>query len=256
MIRPLHIIVYSDPSGGKSTFLATLPKPMLVFSWDPLGKETPFLRAGVPGPLEDVKGVPTQKVHSKKDPAKLLVQVEHYIDSDPRSGQAYQTFLSRMARFDKNGEAANWASIVCDSVTFMELAARKHAQYVLNPTAKDPRQWYASGTETLEEQLMLRFGSLRCNVGVACHIDDSRSDIHGNSIRVPNAPGRLRKHLASAYTEFYHLCVQQDDDGNAARWLQVQPDGEWAAGTMIEGMPQFVEPTYKALKKAMEAEDK
>lgn len=101
---------------------------------------------------------------------------------------------------------------------------------------------------------MLRFGSLRCNVGIACHIDDSKSDMHGNTIRVPNAPGRLRKHLASAYTEFYRLVVQQEEDGTSTRWLQTQPDDEWAAGSMIEGLPKWVEPDYRALKKAMQNE--
>lgn len=254
MVRPLHVLVYSDPSGGKSTFLATLPKPLLVLSFDPFGKETPYLRVGTPNPLEVIDGVPTCKVMSRKNAEKLLVQVEHFLDQDPRGGLAYQNYLSRMARFDSNGEADFWASVVLDSVTFLEIASRKHAQYVLNPHTKEPRQWYATSTEACEEQLMLRFGSLRCNVGIACHIDDSKSDMHGNTIRVPNAPGRLRKHLASAYTEFYRLVVQQEEDGTSTRWLQTQPDDEWAAGSMIEGIDRFVEPHYKALRKAMENE--
>lgn len=253
-VRPLHILVYSDPSGGKSTFLATLPKPMKVLSFDPFGKETPYTRVGTPGPIELEGDIPVQRIYSRKDSKKMLVQIEHFLDQDPRGGLAYQQYLSRMATFDSTGEAGQWASVVLDSVTFLEIAARKHAQYVLNPYTKEPRQWYATSTEACEEQLMLRFGSLRCNVGIACHIDDSKSDMHGNTIRVPNAPGRLRKHLASAYTEFYRLFIQQEEDGGATRWLQTQPDDEWAAGSMIEGIDRFVEPHYKALRKAMENE--
>ena len=36
-------IIYGDPMAGKSTAAATFPKPMLVFCFDPRGKELPYL---------------------------------------------------------------------------------------------------------------------------------------------------------------------------------------------------------------------
>lgn len=45
----IHVIVYGDAGAKKSTFAATFPKPMLVFMWDPFGKDGPYLRRGVVG---------------------------------------------------------------------------------------------------------------------------------------------------------------------------------------------------------------
>ena len=40
--KPTHTIAYGDSGVGKSTFAATYPKPMLVFAWDPHGKDLPY----------------------------------------------------------------------------------------------------------------------------------------------------------------------------------------------------------------------
>lgn len=41
---PIRVVVYGDPMSGKSTAFATFPKPILVFSFDPNGKELPYLQ--------------------------------------------------------------------------------------------------------------------------------------------------------------------------------------------------------------------
>ena len=45
--EPLHVLVYGDTGAGKSTFLASLPKPMYVLNFDGLGKEKPYINQGV-----------------------------------------------------------------------------------------------------------------------------------------------------------------------------------------------------------------
>ena len=40
--KNIHAIAYGDSGVGKSTFAATFPKPMLVFCWDPYGKDLPY----------------------------------------------------------------------------------------------------------------------------------------------------------------------------------------------------------------------
>lgn len=42
----IHCLVYGDFGAGKSTFAATFPKPLLVFAFDPFGKERPYQRLG------------------------------------------------------------------------------------------------------------------------------------------------------------------------------------------------------------------
>lgn len=39
---PIHCMVYGDSGTGKSTFATTFPKPMLVWCFDPFGKDMPF----------------------------------------------------------------------------------------------------------------------------------------------------------------------------------------------------------------------
>ena len=45
--QPVHLLLYGDTGSGKSTFAATFPKPMLVWCFDPHGKDMPYKRLGV-----------------------------------------------------------------------------------------------------------------------------------------------------------------------------------------------------------------
>ena len=51
--RPIHCLVYGDPGAGKSTFVATFPTPILVFMFDGLGKDTPYLNLGLSSDIVD-----------------------------------------------------------------------------------------------------------------------------------------------------------------------------------------------------------
>ena len=44
--QPAHFLVYGDPGSRKSTFAATLPKPMLVWFFDQVGMDLPYIRNG------------------------------------------------------------------------------------------------------------------------------------------------------------------------------------------------------------------
>ena len=44
---PIHVLVYADTGSGKSEFLSTFPKPMLIWHFDPYGKDLPYIRKGV-----------------------------------------------------------------------------------------------------------------------------------------------------------------------------------------------------------------
>jgi len=80
---PLHAIAYGDSGAKKSTMAATFPKPMLVWMFDPWGKELPYVRRGTRRDGgTDVHGTPITEVMSKRDPDKLLVRIEHYLDDD------------------------------------------------------------------------------------------------------------------------------------------------------------------------------
>lgn len=249
-IRPsLHVLCYGDSGSGKTTFAATFPKPMLVFAFDPRSKALPYLNQGTVEPeIVDPQGTPVRVVLNGKNRA--IVQVEHYNDDtfDPAvlaaRGQsyAYQRFLTRLSVLDWS----EWATIVIDSVTFAELSVRKMNQYYLNPTTKEPRQWFGASTDALEEILMIRFGGYPGNLVTICHVDEDKDEVFGQFVRNPMAPGRLRKKLATAYGELYHMDVKVDQKGKIAYQLQTRPNASYNACSRINA-PDPCAPSYRAL---------
>jgi len=150
-------------------------------------------------------------------------------------------------------EYDRWRTCVVDSATFMELAARKRHEKILNPMVKfakgtDTRQWFAGGTDDLEEMLIMRLGALPMNVVVVCHIDERRNEVSGEILRGPFAPGRLSKRglLCAAFQEQYHSFTYRDDNGRRVYALQTMNDGQWAATTQIMA-PDPCYPHYLSL---------
>jgi len=71
------------------------------------------------------------------------------------------------------GDPSAWGPdtiLVVDSFTFLSDSAFEWAKG-LNPTAKDPRQWYGSAQEAVESVLaLLTSGNFKCNVIVISHV--------------------------------------------------------------------------------------
>lgn len=248
--RPkIHVLVMGETGSGKSTFAATWPKPMLVWFFDPMGKDLPYakqlygekqlpqvgeLAQGGYGLMRDIK--------HEDGP----VRVEYYHSPSPYQPDAYSRFLARMGVFDAELKQGWWKTVVLDSTTFMELEGRKWHQYGLNPSAKDPRQWYGGSKELLEEMLMMRFAGLAINVVVLCHIDDDRDEMHGEIVRNPAVPGKLSKRLPSAFGEHYRMFVMRDEKGQLVHLVQTRNNGQYAAQSQI-GAPDPAYPHYEAL---------
>lgn len=188
-----------------------------------------------------------------------LVRVEYYRDENPDNPNAYSKFRARMAYFQQ--EYANWQSVVIDSVTFMELTARKNDEKHINPLpvgktkqtitkgdGVDPRQWFGASTDALEEMLCGRFISLPMNVVIVCHIAEQRNEVSGEILRMPFAPGRLssRKLLSASFQEQYYMYTGRDEDRNQVHMLKTRNDGQWAATTQIDA-PDPCYPHYNSL---------
>lgn len=246
---PLHTILMSDPGGGKSTLAATYPKPMKVMMFDPFGKDMPYLKRGTPGPLSYYPdGTPFRDVYSLRNPETVLIRLEYYIDTNPKTPDAYRRFLTGMATFYDEAKLGMWKTIVVDSVTFMELAARLEEKYVKNPRAKDPRQWWGGSTDSLEEILMVSLGSMPINVVLNMHIEYDKDEVNGAMLRTPRAPGRLGKGsgVPAGYGEVYHCYVGEGDGGQKFWAVQTKSDRIWNCNTAIDA-PDPSEPDYARL---------
>src|SRR3990167_5836521 len=234
-----HFLIYGESGSGKSTGAATFADagPMLVFMFDPHGKERPYVVTLDGRPRGEVNaglvgGTPVTEITDAG--GTLLIRIEHYIDDDPKKPKAYARFLERLATLDRDLKDWKIVTLVVYSVTFMELAARKEQQYKLNPNARDPRQWFGGSTDTLEEVLMIRFGALHCRLIVIAHVDEDKDEVHGFYVRNPSAPGRLRKKAAAALSELYRAFVKRDDRGVEGYWWQTRSDGIFNASSQLQ----------------------
>lgn len=242
---PLHILGYGDYGAKKSTFFATLPKPLLVLFFDPFGKDGPYLRAGTPQPLlVDSFGTPIRRVLGPD--GSLLVQIEHFNDVDPTQPEAWSRFGKRLNQFLYYKEWHQWASLVADSLTFMEMAARKQDEYGTNKGAKDKRQHSAASARCLEEVISGSFGSLPINVGLAAHIDEKQDQVHGNMIYNPAAPGQQSKRIPAGFSEVYRFFVRTEPTGENVHLMQTQKDNMYSACTQIPA-PNPCYPHYESL---------
>lgn len=253
--RPfIHVVDYGPPGSGKSTFAATFPKPMLVIAFDPLGKEGPYLRRGIVSPeMEGEFGQPLVEVESKKTPGQTIIRVEYFHDTEVDvDGKykpiAYRQFLQRFPSLYDEIRAGQWKTVVVDTLTFMELSARKLSQYDLDKTSKEPRRWFAAATDMLEEAVMCRLGGLRCNVVILAHVDSDKDEVAGRMVFNPAAPGRMRMRLGGGYPEVYVSKVSRSDkDGSMLYSLQTRSDARYNAASVFLEAPDPCEPEYTKL---------
>lgn len=254
------IIVYGDMGGGKSHFAATCPKPMLLCFFDGGGKETPYLKRGVPTELKNWKfgddRIPYRRVMSKKKPDEELIRVEYYRDLIVSDPQAARMFSQRMIEFvdpDTKYSVQDYKTLVIDSSTSLEYFTRKDAQYRTNRRAKDARLWYGATQQTLEELYMGNLPSLPLNVVLVMHINQERDDVLGKLVYNPAAPGKiLPKRLTSQWAELYHAYVDVDDEGDKQYYLQTASNKTFHAATQIPA-PDPCTNNWKALFEDVEA---
>ena len=250
---PTHFMVYGDSGSKKSTFAASFPKPILVFFFDTLGKDGPYLRSGLASEFLPGTGpFLTRDIYSRED-GELSIRLEYFLDPEPTNPQAYPQFASRFSQLQSHLYGSKtlpaepkWKTVVFDSVTMMELMARKHSQYKLDSNSKEPRRWFAHSTDQLEEALMISVGSLPVNVVTICHVDEDKDEVNGGYVRNPALPGRLRKHSSQAYSEFYHAFIGRDEKGKPVWGLQTQPNGLFNANSQILA-PDGCPPDYEAV---------
>jgi len=245
---PIHCVVYGNWGSGKSTFFATWPKPMYVLFTDPPDKAAPYWRRGL---IEHLTNN-TTVIKSRLDPTRTLIHIDYFADSNPREPQAHMQFRDRFLEVvDTIATQGGIASLIIDGLTFLELNARKYAEYG-DPklrTAKDPRQWYAYSAHECEELIVQQCGFLRgVNVGIAAHVDARDDEVAGVQVYTPAAPGKLRTRFGMGFPEMYvaHTLVGGKDKPQRY-WLQTRTSHTHAAASGMLEAPDPCEPDYKAL---------
>jgi len=248
-VRPyIHVLAYGSPGEGKSHFFATFPKPLIVLSFDPMGKNKPYFNRGKVGQsLEGELGQEIWPVFSSKDNQKLLVQVELF--STLAIEYSFQTLITkRIPQLYQEVADGQVRTVILDSSTSAELAARKMYERLIMPRAGN-KEWAQGCTDAMEDLLCCKLLSLRCNVGVACHVDKDKDEVLGRMVGMPSAPGRLQRKegLPARFAEIYRLHAVRAEDGKVERQLQTQTDQRYIASSVFLEAPDPCAPDYQAL---------
>lgn len=253
----LKCLVYGEPGAGKTSFAATFSKPMLVWQFDPHGKDSPymkganrkFLPASQVGDLQwwdfgNGTGIFYRDVQHDDG----LVRIEYYHELHSfRQPTAAALFHMRLAMFHK--EYDQWQTVSIDSLTGLELVLRKEYEYKLlvNPeeTEKakyDQRHWYGGSYHDLEELLAGRFPSMPMNVIAICHIHIKETGLVGDEVvKLLSLPGQLKKTAARNWQEYYRSFVAGE-----RYLLQTKSGNMYYAATQIEA-PNPCDASYEAL---------
>lgn len=270
--RPhLHVVSYSRPGGGKSTFAASfdVAGPILVNCFDGRSKAGPYLRRGdkvTHGQLKD--GVTFDRVTYKGD---LMSEIRYYHDLDPEKPDAYALFRKDIRGVDPE----KWGTIVLDSLTSCALSAYLEQRFVINKSDEgkysDSKQlkWRSGMTDQLEYTIARRFIGFESNVIVIAHVEEKEITVPSKDgpqkiskriesveeseegkvqiVRGISAPGRLSKRdgLLSQFGECYRHYVVRNAKGQPEWRIQTRPDDDWVASTQIDAPdgcnPDFID---------------
>jgi hypothetical protein len=243
---PLHIACYGSAGARKTTFFATMPKPLVVAHFDAHGKDMPYWRLGRPQELEKGphKGLMRRVLAFDSD--ETVCRIEYYHDPIVDNPKAAARFLDRLNRLPGEIEAGEVATFCFETVTSSMLSTRKMYQYDLDASAKDPRKWYGGSVDVLEEILLIQLPALACNVCVGLHVSKTKVEAEGTMLRAPLLPGRLMDSFASQWPEIYRAYVTVAEGGERAWLLQTTADERFEAASQIRA-PDPCWPRYGKL---------
>ena len=221
-------------------------------------RASPYRRRGKRGPIveNDEYGIEQEYVMSAKEPEKAIIELNMFVDLDVRDSKATfacEKFEHRMIDLFQEVRERKWATVVLDSVTFLEYAVRKAQQYKFNPTSnkgnkQDDRQWYKESAEGIEEACYA-LCDLRVNVVATAHVRAEMDKQREFILWTPEAPGKRNRGLPAAFGEVYAMHI----DTEAGTFIQAHRDKSYIACTQINA-PDGVEPRYKNLWKNYKVE--
>lgn len=218
--------LYGLPGDGKTKAAATWPKPMLIYMFDPPGKDTFYLQQGTPGGIvlgED--GTPWQYVYDgdpEDDKSQVLITLAYLFDLNP-TALDFRTRLTASERFSEmlaTIKHDDYATVVLDSITCFRDAVVRANQYKLNSRSKgdkqaDGRQWYGAAANAIQSEVM----STMCywmttNVVVIGHVHREMDNVGGSMIYGYDLPGQLKDNISRTFAEVYR--VYTDGSGHQA----------------------------------------
>lgn len=238
--------VMGRPGSGKSHFIATLPKPLLVLGADIEEKMQPYFDRCAS--ITRSTGQYGQKVLVGTSPTtgKPIIQMEIFADDEPTSPKAFNSVLARAEQLRGEVNAGAWASVALDPWSQFETLATWRRKY--GPMAVPEFEAYGRGQKAVADDLkllvMARLVTLECNVGLAFHTMEKPRDEGGVSFfGIKAVTKELPTDLASLVPERYR---SETLGSTKLRRLWTQPDGRYDLCTLHDA-PSPCDNDYKAL---------
>ncbi len=220
-------LVMGRPGGGKSHFVASFPKPLLVLATDPEEKLAPYLdRCGAYERTVGQFGQPIIVGMSPKT-GNPIMQIECFYDLEPTSPVAFTNLLARGEQIRSEAQAGIWATVALDSWTQLETFAlwRRQSGPMAVKDADAFGRAHGAAYDDLKPFVMTRLVPLGCNLCIVFHTSDGLKDEGGVQFFGIKAGGKaLPTQIPSLLTERYRATAEAD---GVTRRLWTRPDGRY-----------------------------
>lgn len=209
--QKVNFIVYGDVGTGKSVLTRTMPRPVLVHSFDPGGMKSrllePLIKSGD-------------------------ILVERFEDEDPAAPTMFKKHADRFRELAKAKVFDSIGTFVVDPITGM-------ADYIMNQILKEGGR---AGTtpqiqDYMVQQRMIQnalriYASLPCYFVATGHIERGKDEITGAILAELMIPGKAALKTPALFDEIYVSQVTQTAKG-PEHTLLTQNDGLYKARTRI-----------------------
>lgn len=186
--RTRMILGIGDSGTGKTHFIGTMPKPLIVFSFDQ-GFDTIAMRPGI-----------------------KVVSIQ---EKDRKSPKAWQEFKARFAKF-LGGETYNgekYKSIALDGVTFLSEYCMNYYQFMGSNV--DKKATFTQYQQLLENMSDVFNDCKRTTEFVCCtaltKVD--KDELTGEIMTLPNLTGSIRDQLAAKFDAVFFFYSERKTNG-------------------------------------------
>jgi len=238
---------------------------MLVCLLDAPDKASEYLKRGVPHDIEPDPRTKcyVQNIYSNKDPDRLIIRVEYWGETNPLEPTAYGRFVGRLSSLEKEIAEVPYATVVLDSVTALELAARYYSENNVNKfnakgeETREGRLHYAFSMKACEQLVMTRWPNLiGTNAIVIAHYEEHQDESDDGerivSKKTIAVPGKLAGRIGTQFSEVWRVYV--DESGQRVLQTTARPRNQFNCKTSID-LPDGSYPHYKIIETLFEQED-
>jgi len=187
----VNFLVYGGMGTGKTTSLATLPKPLLIHSFDP---------GGTKSISDEIK---------KGD-----IYVECFEKEDYHSPTQFKRWAKTVADYERTGFFKQFQSYAIDSLT--ALAEMCLFEIVRDKGSKDPDspelQHYKVQSNRMRN-IVASMQSIPCHTAVVGHIEADKDEVSGAIKSVLAITGKLSYKLPILYDEVYVAQTKRSSSG-------------------------------------------